>query len=133
MSLWFAITSDSNPCLKMGKTRRQKDGWSSYWVKFTWAWITLYPCFSRNIVRFSALFLQKEEKSSFYHTNSHLWFFRRVFVVHKVDIGLKFSQILNPQCNDYSSLNRKWVINWGGAYLLKISAPFKTLCTSSSD
>jgi hypothetical protein len=29
----------------MGKTRRQKDGCSFYQVKFTWAWITLYPCF----------------------------------------------------------------------------------------
>ena len=61
----FAITSDSNPGFTLGKTRRQKDGCSSYRVKFTWAWITLYPCFHRNSVRFSALFLEKEEKSSF--------------------------------------------------------------------
>ncbi|PWA61472.1 Actin-binding, cofilin/tropomyosin type [Artemisia annua] len=43
--LWLAITSDSNPFFKMGKTRRQKGGCSFYRVKFTWAWITLYPCF----------------------------------------------------------------------------------------
>ena len=43
--LWLAITSDSNPFFKMGKTRHQKDGCSFYQVKFTWAWITLYPCF----------------------------------------------------------------------------------------
>ena len=43
--LWLAITSDSNPFFKMGKTRRQKDGCSFYRVKFTWAWINLYPCF----------------------------------------------------------------------------------------
>ena len=45
LKLWLAITSDSNPFFKMGKTRRQKDGCSFYRVKFTWAWITLYPCF----------------------------------------------------------------------------------------
>lgn len=43
-NLWLAITSDSNPFFKMGKTRRQKDGCSFYRVKFIRAWITLHPC-----------------------------------------------------------------------------------------
>ena len=62
---WLAITSDSNPFFKRRKTRRQKDGCSLQRVRFIRAlnyFIFMHP---RSDVRFSASFLEKEEKSSF--------------------------------------------------------------------
>ena len=66
LKLWLAITSDSNPFFKMGKTRHQKDGCSFYRVKFTWAWITLYPCFLDLMYASVHHFLYKK-RNLFYH------------------------------------------------------------------
>jgi hypothetical protein len=63
---WLAITSDSKPFSKMGKTRRQKDGFSFYRVKFIWAWITLYPCFLDLMYASVHHFLYKKRNLLFY-------------------------------------------------------------------
>ena len=85
------------------KVCRQKDSCSFFQViKFSWAWITLYPCRQRFNVRFSALFLGKT-RSAFFKPNT---IFINIFVSSNL-FGLPFK-------HDYSSLNRIRVIVWGG-------------------
>ena len=69
LKIWLAITSDSIPFFKIGKTRHQKDGCSFYRVKFTWAWITLYPCFFEMMYASVHHFLYKK-RSLLYITNT---------------------------------------------------------------
>ena len=85
------------------KVCRQKDSCSFFQViKFSWAWITLYPCRQRSNVRFSALFLGKHE-DVFTKPNT---IFINILVSSNL-FGLPFKHA-------YCSLNRTRVIVWGG-------------------
>ena len=97
----------------------------------------------RSNVRFSALFLDKEEKSSFYRQIlSLLWFFRKVFVQNlvvpwnfewKSNWTQKFDKIFTQSMtlivyeNIYALTS---VIDWGGEWFLKILCIIKTPHTS---
>ena len=84
------------------KVCRQKDSCSLFQViKFSWAWITLYLCRQRSIVRFSVVFLEKREDV-----------FETKHYFHKQCVSSNLFGL--PFKHDYSSFNRKWVIVWGG-------------------
>ena len=127
----------------MRKTRRQKrrlflaKGAVHPSVNY---FIFMHP---RSNVRFSAVFLDKEEKSSFYHQLlSLLWFFRKVFVQNlvvpwdfdwKSNWTQKFDKIFTQSMtlivyeNIYALTS---VIDWGGEWFLKILCIIKTPHTS---
>ena len=110
----FAITSDSNPGFILGKTRRQKDGCSSYRVYPTWARITLYPCFLEWCT-FQCITLDKEEKSSFYQMLSFLMILRESICENHggtMKIFVKSISIYVSQSMTICSKLIKWVIDW---------------------